>query len=36
MPIEFICGVIIGNLITIVIKFILKIIFLKGGKHNGK
>lgn len=36
MPIEFICGVIIGNLITIVVKVLLKIILLKGGKHNGK
>lgn len=36
MPIEFICGVIIGSLITITVKTILKIILFKGGKHDGK
>lgn len=36
MPVEFICGLVIGSMIATVVKTILKIILLKGGKHNGK
>jgi hypothetical protein len=36
MPIEFICGVIIGSLVTTILKILLKIIFEKGGNYNAK
>lgn len=36
MPIEFICGVVIGSVFTIVFEILLRVILSKGGKHGVK